>query len=57
MLEAGFGEVSQKSKGALSHLRHWVLHTLVEEGQDVGANYQSFNIAAQPLCHAWSGSK
>ena len=52
VLEAGLGEVPQQSEGALPNLRHGVLHALVEQSQNVGANDQSLNVAAQSLCHA-----
>ena len=57
MLEAGLGQVSQQSKGTLADLGHGVLHALVEEGEDVGVNHQSLNVAAQPLSHAWMGGE
>ena len=53
MLEAGLGEVPEEGKGALPHLRHLVLHALVEEAQDVGADHKRLNVAPEPLCHSY----
>ena len=49
MLEARLCEVSQQGKGALPHLRHGILHALVEQGEQVALRYQRFNPPLQSL--------
>lgn len=47
MLETGLGQVSEQSEGTLSHLRHGVLHALIEQVHDVGVDNQLLDVAVQ----------
>lgn len=50
MLKAGLGEIPKQCKRTLSNLRSVILHTLVEETEQVAMGNQILNVALQSLC-------
>ena len=53
MLEARFCQVTKKSKWTLSHLRHRVLHALVQKLHDIWVYDKFLYVTIQTFCQAW----
>ena len=49
MLKAGLGEIPKQRKRTLTNLRSVILHTLIEETEQVAMGNQILNVALQSL--------